>query len=159
MTIDLDAGSVTSSDGSEDTIENFENASSGSGDDKIVANDEANVLKGGAGRDIFMFLSPNGSGKGSRDSIMDFEVGDKIDLTSFDSNGQKNGLEKLTFDFSGTGYNGISQAWVTYEEKDGSKANTLLQFKFKDIDVSENKVDYEIQIYGVYDLDDDNVLY
>ena len=48
----------------------IENVIAGSGDDKIIGNDEDNVLTGGAGADVFEFNDGFGS-----DTITDFVVG------------------------------------------------------------------------------------
>ena len=48
----------------------IENAIAGSGNDKIIGNDEDNVLTGGAGADIFEFNDGFGS-----DTITDFDLG------------------------------------------------------------------------------------
>jgi len=64
------------------TIYSIEDVIAGSHDDIIVANTAQNDLTGGAGNDVFVFATTAvaGSGHGSRDRIMDFEVGDRVDL-------------------------------------------------------------------------------
>ncbi len=79
----------------------IENAIGGSGNDLLIGNDVANVLKGGAGNDIlygaggadklwggsgsdtFVYAASSDSTPGAADKIMDFTSGlDKIDLTA-----------------------------------------------------------------------------
>lgn len=93
-----------------DDILGFENASGGSGDDKITGDDGANVLSGGwwssgadtltgglgadtlygaDGADVFRYtqLKDSGTTAKTRDTIMDFSQaeGDKIDLTALEA--------------------------------------------------------------------------
>ncbi len=80
--IDLAAGTAQSSDIGCDVIASIEVVIGGSGDDTIIVDDQPNVLAGGAGADVFVFHSTSaiGLGHGSRDRILDFDVGDRIDL-------------------------------------------------------------------------------
>lgn len=82
LTVDLDAGVASSSETGEDTLTGIENVNCGSGNDTIVANDEVNTFTGGEGADTFVFgsVAAIGMGSGSRDKILDFAVGDRIDL-------------------------------------------------------------------------------
>ena len=82
LTVDLNAGVASSSETGEDTLTGIENVNCGSGDDTIVANDEVNTFTGGEGADTFVFgsVAAIGKGSGSRDKILDFAVGDRIDL-------------------------------------------------------------------------------
>ncbi len=74
-------GRAGSSDIGSDTIRNIENVIAGGGDDKIFASDARNELTGGDGDDVFVFRTVASIGRGgSRDKIMDFEAGDRIDL-------------------------------------------------------------------------------
>ncbi|HEX2842573.1 peroxidase family protein [Hyphomicrobium sp.] len=70
-------GSVSSTQSGHDTIKGFENVRGGSGNDVIVASNQANVLEGGDGNDIFVF---NTAAAANGDTIADFEAGDLIDL-------------------------------------------------------------------------------
>jgi Ca2+-binding RTX toxin-like protein len=86
IVVDLDGGELKLRDAAEgavsDVISAFEAVIAGSGDDIIIANDDVNVMFGGAGNDTFVFLSSRGAGngRGHRDRIGDFEVGDSIDI-------------------------------------------------------------------------------
>jgi serralysin len=84
----------------------IENAIGGSGDDLITGNDVNNILNGGAGadtlvgglgadtlygktgNDVFKFnlVTESGLNSQTNDTIMDFEKGDKIDLSGIDAN-------------------------------------------------------------------------
>jgi Ca2+-binding RTX toxin-like protein len=81
VTVDLSAGTVQHGT-STDQVLGFEQFHGGSGNDTFIADERATVFAGGAGNDEFVFLSAAsaGNGKGSRDVIFDFEVGDRIDL-------------------------------------------------------------------------------
>lgn len=80
--IDLLSGIAESGDIGRDTLAQFEDLIGGSGNDTFIAGLETNVFTGGDGEDIFVFLSAatTGSGSGSRDRIMDFVIGDRIDM-------------------------------------------------------------------------------
>jgi serralysin len=61
----------------------IEDAIGGLGDDDFIANEAANTFTGGAGRDVFKWLS-SADGlnfDGASDTITDFTTGDRIDLT------------------------------------------------------------------------------
>lgn len=83
---DLDQGTVTTSTSSGETatdlITGFENAKGGSCDDTFIASEDVNEFCGGGGDDLFVFVSADriGSGRGKRDKILDFDVGDRIDF-------------------------------------------------------------------------------
>ena len=82
MTVDLELGSARSTETGNDTLIGIENVECGSGNDTIVANSAVNTFTGGAGADTFVFgsVAAIGKGAGSRDRILDFAVGDRIDL-------------------------------------------------------------------------------
>ncbi|MCU1719083.1 serralysin family metalloprotease [Pseudomonas sp. 5P_3.1_Bac2] len=135
---------------------NIENAIGGSGNDLIIGNDLANLLRGGAGNDIiygglgadqlsggsgrdtFVYGSINDSKASAADRILDFTSGqDKIDLTGIDAfvNG---GLQLSYVDaFSGT----AGQAILAYDA--ASNAGKL------SIDFSGNsQADFAINLIG-----------
>ncbi len=82
--IDLNEGTVDSADLGHDTIDGIEGVMAGSGDDIIVADEHVNVFSGGDGDDTFVFNSATSIGKGAghHDVILDFAVGDKIDISN-----------------------------------------------------------------------------
>jgi len=111
------AASSVNTTGIADTAKNFENAVGGDGDDIIAGNAAANTLTGGAGADTlygglgadslsgnggsdtFLYLSIKDSGatKATRDTIQDFTAGDKIDLSAFDADTTKTGIDHFNF--------------------------------------------------------------
>lgn len=79
--IDLIAQSATSLEIGRDLISSFENINAGHGNDIVIASNVRNVIIGGGGDDTFVFQSSAAIGYGSgRDKIMDFSVGDRIDI-------------------------------------------------------------------------------
>ncbi|CVI54315.1 MULTISPECIES: calcium-binding protein [Agrobacterium] len=81
--IDLEGGTATGVEIGTDQLEGFEVAIAGLGDDVLVANSDINFLTGGAGNDVFIFRSVEAvfnDGQG-RDKILDFQIGDRIDLS------------------------------------------------------------------------------
>ena len=82
-TVDLPDG-IVMSDGAEcASIFEIENVRGGSGRDRLVADDHTNIMVGGAGNDSFVFgsLASIVNGGGPRDHIMDFSLGDRLDLS------------------------------------------------------------------------------
>jgi Ca2+-binding RTX toxin-like protein len=59
----------------------------GQGADTIFGNLGADVLKGGGGNDVFQYVNAAESAGTSRDSILDFSAGDKINLGGIDADG------------------------------------------------------------------------
>ncbi|KVK43743.1 hypothetical protein L905_23255 [Agrobacterium sp. TS43] len=81
--IDLEEGTATGVEIGTDQLEGFEAAIAGLGNDVLVANSDINFLTGGAGNDVFIFRSVEAvlnDGQG-RDKILDFQIGDRIDLS------------------------------------------------------------------------------
>ncbi len=81
LTIDLEAGEIVSCDET-DSLQHIESVRAGSGNDRIIASEDRNEFWGGDGDDLFVFVSSRaaGNGKHGRDRILDFEVGDRIDI-------------------------------------------------------------------------------
>ncbi|EPE98402.1 cadherin-like domain-containing protein [Rhizobium grahamii] len=84
VVIDLERGEASGAEIGDDELLDVENASCGSGDDTIIASARVNVLIGGDGNDVFVFqsvasLANDGAG---HDEILDFGVGDRIDLSA-----------------------------------------------------------------------------
>lgn len=70
----------------------------GSGDDLLLGGGGKDTLVGGAGNDTFKFLGIGDAGKGnSRDVILDFASGDKIDLSAIDAKSGFTGNDAFTF--------------------------------------------------------------
>jgi Ca2+-binding RTX toxin-like protein len=69
--------------------------------DTIWGNLGADLLKGGAGKDVFEYQSTAESTAAARDSILDFSAGDKINLVTIDANTAAGGNDKFSFIGSG----------------------------------------------------------
>ncbi len=148
--IDLEAGTVTSTQSGVDTVHDIENVIGGEGDDVITANESANKLFGGHGNDKFVFKGKNGKYDGIRDVIEDFEIGDKIDFTEFDGNDDDSGFQKVTFQFGKAKFDGIGQAVFIFEDKE-EQASTLIRFNLSrsENDDEDDEAEYEIKILGM----------
>ncbi len=59
----------------------------GAGNDQLWGNLGADRLSGGAGNDSFEYYAVGESTSASRDQILDFGAGDKINLSNIDANG------------------------------------------------------------------------
>jgi Ca2+-binding RTX toxin-like protein len=82
-TVDLPDG-IVMIDGAECArIFEIENVRGGSGRDRLVADEHTNIMVGGAGNDTFVFgsLASIVNSDGPRDHIMDFSLGDRLDLS------------------------------------------------------------------------------
>ncbi|MDO9417831.1 cadherin-like domain-containing protein [Pararhizobium sp.] len=82
--INLDTGVASGIEIGCDQLQNVENMTGGHGDDILVASAAVNVLTGGDGNDIFVFRSVaslHNGGYDSSDRILDFRIGDRIDLS------------------------------------------------------------------------------
>lgn len=96
LTIDLNGHSLVKGTVGEFLISNFENATGGSGKDKLIASNEANLLKGGGGADTFIFGSKTAA---NGDKILDFSQAalDKISLSGIDANSTLTGDQAFKF--------------------------------------------------------------
>lgn len=160
--INLDNGFASSDAFGFDHLEGFENVIGSTGNDIITANDEVNTFVGNGGDDIFIFIEPNKSGSGGhiRDRIEDFEVGDKIDVSAMDGDSDLDGIQKLTFHYSDAAFTGVGQIQIRYEDAD-SGTTTLLRFNFDDDDFDDDDwdaSDFEIEIIGRHDINDQNLI-
>ncbi|MFY0734927.1 calcium-binding protein, partial [Aurantimonas sp. NFXS3] len=98
-TIDLPDGWVTIDGTREARLFEIENIRGGRGNDRLVADDEVNIMVGGAGNDIFVFRSLDAltNEGGPRDHIQDFSVGDRIDLSRLGRDLDDFAAQKLFF--------------------------------------------------------------
>ena len=109
----LGRGSAFSTQSGTDTLWNIENVATGSGSDTITANNAVNVIEGGAGDDTFRFLSAEAA---DGDTILDFEPGDRLDLSGIDANATAAGNQSFTL-VSGPDFTASAQLMVTYETR------------------------------------------
>jgi Ca2+-binding RTX toxin-like protein len=112
-------GSASSSQTGYDTLWGIENVVTGSGNDTITASSAVNVMDGGAGNDIYRFLSAEDT---DGDTIVGFQPGDRIDLSQIDS-GAADGKFTLV---TGSGFNAAGALTVEHATVDGT-AYTLVR--------------------------------
>jgi len=86
-------GYVSGSQSGTDTLYGVENVTTGSGADRIIASNAVNVMDGGSGNDVFVFNSAQAA---DGDTILNFEAGDKIDLSGIDANAGISGNQAFT---------------------------------------------------------------
>ncbi|MCF3638914.1 hypothetical protein LXM94_02885 [Rhizobium sp. TRM95111] len=125
----------------------------GTGDDILSGGYGADLLTGGSGADTFAFRAESASpaGEGRFDTILDFNVadGDRIDLTGFDANGNRSGIQP--FDFIGTdGFSGKAGE-LRYGKLDGDT------FVRADLD-GDSEADFVVKLEGGFDLQSDSFL-
>ncbi len=154
LTIDLAAGTATGAAGT-DTLANIENVIGGAGDDIIVANDAVNELTGGPGNDIFVFRSSKaiGKGQGSRDKILDFEVGDRIDLDdihkefedALENHFEDHDIKKFVLIGMSEEFSRPGQIRFKYDEIDG-RAVTIIQGNLD----HDRDVEFELELLGTH---------
>lgn len=155
--VDLSTGTAASLDIGDDHISGFENIVGGQGDDVIIADDETNVLTGGPGDDVFVFRSTLSAGKGagSRDKILDFEVGDKIDLDDIDREAadtlEDQGFRRFVLIRDGDAFTAPGQIRFAYEQFEDHEITIVAGNTDDDPDV-----EFEIELYGHKDLKDDD---
>ena len=114
------------------------------GDDVLLGGLGGDMLVGGAGADVFRFLAPAESARGGpgRDTIRDFQPGDRIDLSAIDANGALPG--DPLFDFIGTAaFTAPGQIRVLE-----SGANTIVQVNI----AGSGLADMAIRLMGVHSL-------
>jgi len=112
----LGRGSAVSSQSGNDTLWSIEHVATGSGDDVITASRAVNVIEGGAGEDIFRFPDIESA---DGDTILDFEAGDRLDLTGIDADAGAAGNQSFTL-VSGPAFTASAQLMVSYETRDGT---------------------------------------
>lgn len=118
LTVDLGnglngRGSAASSQSGTDTLWSIENVATGSGSDVITASDAVNVMEGGTGNDTFRFLSTVGA---DGDTILDFQPGDRLDLSAIDADASQAGNQSFTL-ANGGSFTTAAQLTVTYETR------------------------------------------
>lgn len=118
LTIDLGnglggRGSAASSQSGSDTLWSIENVATGSGSDVITSSDAVNVMEGGTGNDTFRFLSTVGA---DGDTILDFQPGDRLDLSAIDADASQAGNQSFTL-ANGGSFTTTAQLTVTYETR------------------------------------------
>ena len=161
VTVDLDAGTANSDDSGDDTVTNVENVVTGSGDDTVVANDAVNEFSGGDGNDVFVFTSSYaaGNGDGSRDRILDFDVGDRIDIDEIsrefaDEFGDilsDEGIRRFVLMRDNADFSEPGQLRIIYQEFDDGTSATIIEGNIDD----DADADFQIELSGRHDIGDD----
>lgn len=147
ITVDLgngmmNRGSVSSDQTGTDTIWGIENFVGGTGHDTITASKAVNVIDGGGGNDVFRFLSADHA---DGDTIMDFQPGDKIDLSFMDANGCVSGNQ--SFAIVSDGFSGRGQLMVSHEIRDGEEYTVV-----EGNTTGGNDADFRLSIKGSHEL-------
>lgn len=106
-------GSAASSQSGTDTLWSIENVATGTGSDTITASDAVNMMEGGTGNDTFRFLSTVGA---DGDTILDFQPGDRLDLSAIDADASQAGNQSFTL-ANGGSFTTTAQLTVTYETR------------------------------------------
>lgn len=152
--VDLPDGTVEICDGQSALIFDIENVHGGSGRDRLVADAHVNIMEGGDGNDTFVFndLASLKNDGGPRDHIVDFNVGDRLDLSRVgqefdDFSGRKlffAGADQSRFDDVGA---------VGYRHEIVSEQEITVVTGHLD---SNPDHDFEIVLNGTQDLDAGN---
>ncbi|RFC62293.1 calcium-binding protein [Fulvimarina endophytica] len=97
--VDLPNASLWIADREEARLFSIENIVGGRGDDRLIASDDVNVMVGNSGHDTFVFRSLDAirNHGGPSDRIVDFEPGDRIDLSRIEIAEDGFGSQKLFF--------------------------------------------------------------
>ncbi|MGY3413492.1 Ca2+-binding RTX toxin-like protein [Bradyrhizobium sp. GM5.1] len=155
--VDLPDGIVEICDGQTAQIFEIENVQGGHGRDRLVADAHVNIMEGGDGNDTFVFqdLASLKNDGGPRDHIVDFSVGDRLDLSRVgqeldDFSGKKlffAGADQATFDEVGA---------VGYRHEIVSDQEITIVSGHLDGDAEH---DFEIVLDGNLDLHESNFVF
>lgn len=148
LTVDLGnglggRGSAASSQSGSDTLWSIENVATGSGSDVITASDAVNVMEGGTGNDTFRFLSAVGA---EGDTILDFQPGDRLDLSAIDADAGQAGNQSFTL-ANGGSFTTAGQLTVTYETR-GDGEYTIVK---GNVDAATD-AEFQINLKGSHNL-------
>ncbi|QIP09812.1 cadherin-like domain-containing protein [Bradyrhizobium symbiodeficiens] len=155
--VDLPDGILEICDGQSAQIFEIENVHGGHGRDRLVADAHVNIMEGGDGNDTFVFqdLAALTNEGGPRDHIVDFSVGDRLDLSRVgqefeDFSGKKlffAGADQATFDEVGA---------VTYRHEIVSDQEITIVSGHLDQGAER---DFEIVLDGNRDLNESNFVF
>jgi Ca2+-binding RTX toxin-like protein len=136
-------GTVFSTQTGTDTIWGIENIVTGSGEDTITASRAVNVIDGGAGNDVFRFLS---AADADGDTILGFQPGDRIDLSAIDANSGAAGKQAFTL-ANGSTFSGPAQLVISHETREDGDY-TVVSGNTAGPDAAE----FKISLKGNHDL-------
>lgn len=140
---------MTTASGVRDVIYSIENAIGGGGNDTIIASDAINVLDGGEGSDVYRFLSTLAA---DGDTIMNFEPGDRIDVSAIDANVGAAGNQQFQL-ISGGSFTSAGQIRQSHIVTDDGEFTILSG----NVD-GNTDADFEIAIKGRHHLTDTDIL-
>ena len=124
--------------GNNDVLQGIENIATGSGNDTIVASGAVNEMDGGTGNDVFVFRTASDA---DGDTILNFEPGDRIDLSGFMSSSVS-----LV-----TGTPSTGQIQVTHEQINGEDFTVL----HGNTD-ADSAAEFTLNIKGYHNLSNSN---
>jgi len=155
ITVDLGTGlfgrgNAFSSQTGSDTLWSIENVATGSGNDTITASTAVNVMEGGAGNDTFRFTSVEAA---NGDTILDFEPGDRLDLSAIDANRGTAGDQSFTI-VGGGAFTASAQLQVTYETRADGDYTVVKGNVDADLDA-----EFELELKGTHTLNSGNVTF
>lgn len=90
----------------------------GAGNDHLTGGAGGDMLTGGDGKDVFVYLAASDSTLGAHDTITDFGLGDRIDLSAIDANPSQPGNEAFTW-VTGSAFSGHAGE-LLLTEQDGA---------------------------------------
>ncbi|MGE0022387.1 MAG: M10 family metallopeptidase C-terminal domain-containing protein [Hyphomicrobium sp.] len=132
----------------------------GDGNDVIIANGSPNDHTGNGGSDVFVFLTSAdiGRGDGYRDRILDFDVGDRIDLDEvsrefadqFEDVFEEQGIKKFVLIRSQDEFTRPGQMKLQYEDQEGGSKVQVLAGN-TDLD---SEAEFEIEFVNNYEVSD-----
>jgi len=141
-------GSALGSQTGNDTLWSIENVYTGSGNDTITASNAVNVISGGTGNDTFRFTSTSAA---NGDTILDFEPGDRIDLTAIDASTSANGDQSFEL-INGATFTAAGQLAVSFESREDGDFTVIRG----NIDGNAD-ADFKIEVAGHHNLTSSNV--
>jgi Ca2+-binding RTX toxin-like protein len=154
--VDLPDGIVEICDGQSAQIFEIENVHGGHGRDRLVADAHVNIMEGGEGNDTFVFqnLASLKNDDGPRDHIVDFSVGDRLDLSRV---GQElDGFSGQKLFFAGAGEAKFDDVGaVTYRHEIVSDQEVTIVTGHLDDKAGH---DFEIVLDGNLDLTESNFI-
>ncbi len=144
----LSRGSAVGAQTGTDTLWGIENVATGSGDDVITASSAVNVVEGGAGDDVFRFRDQQAA---DGDTILDFEPGDRLDLSEIDANLGAGGNQAFSI-VNGPAFTASGQLMVTYETREDGQYTILSGNTGGDLNA-----DFQIDLKGTITLNPGNI--
>ncbi len=135
-------------------ILNVEDVTTGSGCDRIVANDAVNVMTGGTGQDVFVFASLaalENAGYGI-DKITDFEPGDRIDLSGLENEVYAFAAIKLFFGGQDADTNAIGAVTFKFEPDANQHDSTVVTGHLGAVDQGGEERQFVLHLDGHHDM-------